>query len=67
MGAEDEDGVELPGLDAVRRQALLGARSIIAAEIMKGRLNLAERIEVDDSGGRNVLTLAFTDAIGPPA
>ena len=66
LEAEDELGGELPDLQAVRREALIGARSIIAAEVLEGRLTLSERIEVDDGEGHRVHTLAFADAIGPP-
>jgi hypothetical protein len=62
LSVDDEEGVTLPDDEAARREALRGARSILAAEVLEGRLPLAERIEVVDGEGRAVLTLGFDAA-----
>jgi hypothetical protein len=63
LETEDEEGIDLPDRAAAYQQALRGARSLIAAEVLEGRLPRAERIEVEDSDGLTILVLAFTDAI----
>jgi hypothetical protein len=54
---EVEDMADLPGFADVQAAADRGARSLISAEVLGGRLTLSERIEVEDSDGRPVLTL----------
>lgn len=58
---EDPDGVDLPEINAARDYAIAGARPILAAEIVGGRLPLNERIEVTDESGASLLTVAFRD------
>ena len=62
----DDDGMELPDAEAAREQALIGARGILAAEVLEGRLPLDDRIEVEDEHGRLVLSLSFREAVGLP-
>ena len=59
----DEEGQECGCLDDARAAALAGARSIIAAEVMAGKLPLDGKIEVGDASGRRVLELPFADAV----
>ncbi len=61
--AMDDEGLELPDVEAVRRVALKGARSLIAEEVNKGRLCLRHRIEVEDEDHRPVMTLPFAAAV----
>jgi hypothetical protein len=56
---EDEEGVELPDLDAAREKAAAGVRSIIADEVLHGRADLRGRIDVADEEGRVLLSLPF--------
>lgn len=63
----DPDGVEYPDLDAARRAAVAGARSIISEEAKDGRLPLDERIDVEDGDGKILLSLSFLDAVDLPA
>jgi hypothetical protein len=63
---EDFEGIELSGEMAAYAEALRGARSIIAAAVLEGRLPLDERIEVVDEAGKPVLTLPFADAVEGP-
>lgn len=59
----DEEGLELPTEAAARQRALEGARSIIAAEVLEGRLSLAERIDVEDGDGILIFSLPFAEAV----
>lgn len=61
---EDEEGVEVADLEAVRAMALKGARSIISNDVEQGRLDLDGRIEVFDASGALVLVLPFREAAG---
>ena len=61
--AMDEEGIELADLGAARQVALEAARELIAYEVMKGRISLKARIEVEDEGHRPVLTLPFRSAV----
>lgn len=60
---EDEEGRELPDLEAARAEALKGVRSILAEDVSKGRLDLDGRLDVKDEAGRVVLTISFAEAI----
>ncbi len=59
----DEEGLELAGVDAVQKAAVMGARSVIAAEAMAGKLSLGAVIEVYDESGERVLDVRFRDAV----
>jgi hypothetical protein len=60
--ALDDEGAELPDIEAVRARALAGARDLACEQLRKGKLNLRHRIEVEDEGGKPVLTLPFGSA-----
>ena len=59
----DEEGREFAGLDEVLAAAIGDARSVIAAEALKGKLPLRSRIEVEDEQGSRVLVLPFDQAV----
>jgi hypothetical protein len=59
----DDEGLELADENAAKIAATEGARSVIAAEAMAGRLPLRTIIEVDDERGQRVLDLPFKDAV----
>lgn len=61
--AEDEDGIEFPNLEAAKAEALKGARSILADDLMRGRVDLRGRIDVADDTGSVVETVRFEDAV----
>ena len=64
----DEEGRELPDPDAARAEAIHGARSLIADEVLKGRLDLNGRLDVLDGSGSLLFTIFFSDAVeSPPA
>jgi hypothetical protein len=60
---EDEEGQELPDLDAARESAVRSARSIMADDVQRGMLDLSSFIEIEDSENRLVHTLGFGDAV----
>ncbi len=60
---KDEEGIFAADVAAARDQAVRNARSIIAAQVMEGRLNLAHRIEIVDSNQEPMLTVPFRDAV----
>lgn len=60
---EDEDGVDLPDLEAVRAEALKAARDLMAEDVKRGKLTLSHRIEIRDQAGEPVLTVRYADAI----
>ena len=63
VGAADEDGLELPNVEVARWEALRGARSLAAEQVMLGRLNLSHSVEVADETGAVIATVTFRDAI----
>ena len=63
-GAEDEEGLHLADREAARRHAIAGARSLIAEDVLHGRLDLHGRIDVVDSRGRLLFSVSFGEAAG---
>lgn len=59
----DEEGLELSSDQDARMQAISGARSLMSAEVLEGRLDLHGRIEVTDDDNDEVLTVSFRDAV----
>jgi hypothetical protein len=59
---EDEEGHNLPDLEAARAAAIRGARDLMAEEMRRGELNPASFIEVEDSNHNHLFTLLFSDA-----
>lgn len=60
---DDLEGSELSDLAAARDQALVGARSLMAADIRGGRLDLGDWIQVTDEQNRELFRLSFCDAV----
>jgi hypothetical protein len=59
----DEEGCELPDLEAARACAIGSIRSILKDEIDAGRIDLRGRIEIADKGGRLLGVVPFHSAI----
>ncbi len=59
----DEEGRELRDLETVRREALKGIRSVIAAEVEKGRLDLTGKMTIHDGNHAEVLVIPFDKAL----
>jgi hypothetical protein len=59
----DEEGIELADRRAAEQAAIAGARALICDQVMKGRIALGHRIEVEDQAGAQVATISFADAV----
>ncbi len=59
----DEEGQMVSPDKSVRQIAIEGARSVIAADVLEGFLDLSGQIEVADDRQETILTLRFDDAI----
>lgn len=59
----DKEGQELADEEAARAEAVRSARSMIAADVMEGWLDLGGRIEVTDAAGTKLFTIEFEDAV----
>jgi hypothetical protein len=60
---EDEEGRDLPDLDAARTEAVKDIRSILVEDMEHGRIDLCGRIEVVGESGVAVLSVAFEEAV----
>lgn len=65
----DEEGLDLASEEDARAHAIRGARSLMSAEMLEGRLDLDGQIEVTDDFDCAILTVRFRDAVavGPGA
>lgn len=63
VALEDEDGIELPDLEAARRAALAGIRGLLCDQLREGRLILHHRVEIADAGGALLLSIRFEEAV----
>jgi hypothetical protein len=60
----DEGGMELPDLAAAKYEAVRGARSMMAEELMAGRpIKLFHRIEIADDDGKVLAAIPFREVI----
>ena len=59
----DDEGRDLIDAAAIAREALKDARALISAEVLEGRLDLSQRLEIEDAGRTLVHRLVFADAI----
>jgi hypothetical protein len=60
---EDEEGVELPSLDAARKKAVEGLRDIVSGEVRQGELNMGAFISIEDEERRTIAEVTFAEAI----
>ena len=63
MTVIDEEGLDLPGVDAARERGIANAREMACSQVLEGYLNLKHRIDVADESGHVVFTLPFRDTI----
>ena len=62
--ALDEEGKELPNIEAAREEAIRGGRALMAEQLIEaGRMRLQHRIEVADENGRVLLTIPFRELV----
>lgn len=59
----DDEGAEFDSIETAQAAALKEARSIIGYDAMKGLIDLAQRIDIFDSGGQLVGSVEFGDAV----
>jgi hypothetical protein len=60
----DEEGYERPGLEAMRAEAVWGARDIMMEAIRRGeRPDLGAAFEVTSETGQVLLTVTFEEAL----
>lgn len=59
----DEQGQELPDLEAARQIAIASARDVMCAEVAEGRLCLGCSIEISDHNHVHVLSVLFREAV----
>ncbi|HEX5185030.1 MAG TPA: hypothetical protein VFW19_17970 [Allosphingosinicella sp.] len=59
----DEEGTELPDIDAARSRAVESARETMSHDVKQGEVCLSHRIEVADESDRRVLVLRFGEAV----
>lgn len=59
----DEEGQELPSLEAARAEAVAGIRSLVADELEHGTIDLAGRIDICDRDGSVLASIPFTDVV----
>jgi hypothetical protein len=60
---EDEEGQDLPDREAARAEAIRNARSIMAADVQRGMLDLSSFIEIEDVDHQLIQTLGFQEAV----
>lgn len=64
IDAQDDEGRELPDVDAVVAKAVKEARELIKASIDDtGRIDLRHHISVRDDRGETVFVIHFEDAV----
>jgi hypothetical protein len=63
----DDEGDELPNIEAAREEAVQAAREMIANAAREGRDARHESFVVVDDVGQNVLVLKFRDALDSAA
>ena len=62
--ARDEEGVVRPDLDAAKTEAIMGAREIVAAQVMAGKpVDLTHRVLIADDSGAVLDAVAFQDVL----
>jgi hypothetical protein len=59
----DEEGLDLPDMDAARDEAMRAARELIGEEAKRGQVTLSHRIEVEDEIGLPCFTIRYRDAV----
>jgi len=59
----DEEGRELPDLAAARAEGVKGVRSILAEDVLNGRIDLLGRLDIVDGAGKVLLAIRFAEAV----
>lgn len=59
----DEEGRDLPDVDAARRAAMLDARSMAAESVRLGHLDPSHYVAVTDENGDTLFCMSFREAV----
>jgi hypothetical protein len=59
----DDEGSELPDLDAAKKVALRSARQIMSQNVLVGRPSNGRTFVITDEGGTVVFEFPFSDAL----
>lgn len=62
VDASDEEGHDLPDLEAARAKALAGIRGFLGHEAMSGKLDFRGQVDIADEGGRVLEIVHFKEA-----
>ena len=60
---EADEGLDYPDDDAARWAAVAGARSLIAADVLEGAIDLSGRIDVADDSGTVLFSVPYSSAV----
>jgi hypothetical protein len=64
IDAPDEEGKDLPDIDAARAYAEANAVGLMAATLKEtGRINLRHHIDIEDEHGKVLATVRFRDVV----
>lgn len=59
----DEEGVDLPDLEAARANGIKEARAMMLETVAEGRINFSHRIDIADESGAVVDSVTFGEAV----
>ena len=59
----DEEGLELPDLDAAHANGIKEAREMMVDSVSEGRINFSHRIDIADESGAVVDSVVFAEAV----
>ena len=62
---KDEEGFELPDVDAARHEAMEGARDLVAQAVCRGEDGPWKAVVVTDEAGNPLLELPLEEALPP--
>ena len=62
----DEEGIELPSIDAARKEALLSAREMLARAIKAGKTTVPEALVIADEDGRTLEVVPLASVLPEP-
>ena len=62
LSVDDEEGLELPDLAAVRSKARQGVRDLVCEGVRRGEVNLEHYVFVTDEQVQEILRLKFSEA-----
>lgn len=60
---EDEEGTDLPNLEAARNEAILAAREMMAEMVLEGKVVDGQQFEINSEEGSIVDIVTFKSAI----